>query len=103
MLNAGRKAKELVNYLEKLKTNKNTMLQQITELPENIKEQVMKDLTSISFGGEENYQVHVLTIKERVRLCLQIRPESKFAAHDDTNQVLMDDWGIPKYILIEKV
>jgi hypothetical protein len=31
------------------------MLQQITELPEDIKEQVMKDLTSISFGGEENY------------------------------------------------
>ena len=80
------------------------MAQQTTELPESIKEQIMNDLglVSITFDTEEKYKVHVLTTRERARLCLQIRPESKFAAHDDTNEILMDDWGIPKYILLEK-
>jgi hypothetical protein len=66
------------------------MAQQI-QLPENI----------ISFGGKEEYKIHVLTHKERLRLCLQIRPESKFASQVDTNEILMDDWGIPKHILLE--
>ena len=66
------------------------MAQQI-KLPENI----------ISFDGKEEYKIHVLTTRERIRLCLQIRPESKFAAHDETNETLMDDWKIPKYILLE--
>ena len=79
------------------------MAQQTAELPENIKEQVMNDLGNISFGGTEEYTVHVLTINERARLCLQIRPHSKFAAHVDTNEILMDNWGIPKYILLEKL
>jgi hypothetical protein len=79
------------------------MAQQTTELPESIKEQIMNDLgaVSISFDTEEKYKAHVLTIRERARLCLQIRPESKFGTHDHTNEILMDDWGIPKYILLE--
>ena len=66
------------------------MAQQI-QLPENI----------ISFNGKEEYKIHVLTHKERLRLCLQIRPESKFSSQVDTNEILMDDWGIPKHILLE--
>jgi thymidylate synthase len=37
-----------------------------------------------------------LTHHERINLCLSKRPESKFAAHVDTNEILMNDWGIPK-------
>jgi hypothetical protein len=66
------------------------MAQQM-QLPENI----------ISFNDKEEYKIHLLTHKERLRLCLQIRPESKFSSQVDTNEILMDDWGIPKYILLE--
>jgi thymidylate synthase len=37
-----------------------------------------------------------LTHQERIGVCLSERPESKFAAHVDTNETLMNDWGIPK-------
>ena len=44
------------------------------------------------------FQVYTreLTHEERISTCLSKRPESKFAAHEDTNETLMDDWGIPK-------
>jgi thymidylate synthase len=44
------------------------------------------------------FQVYTreLTHHERINLCLSKRPESKFAAHVDTNEILMNDWGIPK-------
>jgi len=62
---------------------------------------VVEDISKVVFDTNESYSVHVLTTRERIRLCLQIRPESKFAAHDETNETLMDDWKIPKYILLE--
>jgi thymidylate synthase len=36
-----------------------------------------------------------LSHEERIGVCLSKRPESKFAAHVDTNEILMNDWGIP--------
>ena len=37
-----------------------------------------------------------LNHNERINLCLQLKPETKFAAHVETNETLMDDWNIPK-------
>jgi thymidylate synthase len=44
------------------------------------------------------FQVYTreLSHEERIGVCLSKRPESKFASHVDTNETLMDDWGIPK-------
>jgi thymidylate synthase len=44
------------------------------------------------------FQVYTreLSHEERIGVCLSKRTESKFAAHVDTNETLMDDWGIPK-------
>jgi thymidylate synthase len=44
------------------------------------------------------FQVYTreLSHEERIGVCLSKKPESKFAAHVDTNETLMDDWGIPK-------
>jgi thymidylate synthase len=43
------------------------------------------------------FQVYTreLSHEERIGVCLSKRPESKFAAHVDTNEILMNDWGIP--------
>jgi thymidylate synthase len=43
------------------------------------------------------FQVYTreLSHEERIGVCLGQRPESKFAAHVDTNEILMNDWGIP--------
>ena len=37
-----------------------------------------------------------LNHNERINICLQLKPETKFAAHVETNETLMDDWNIPK-------
>ena len=44
------------------------------------------------------FQVYTreLNHNERINLCLQLKPETKFAAHVETNETLMDDWNIPK-------
>ena len=36
---------------------------------------------------------------ERINLCLQLRPETKFAAHYETNETLMNDWNIPNRLI----
>jgi thymidylate synthase len=36
-----------------------------------------------------------LSHDERINLCLQLRPGTKFAAHYETNETLMNDWNIP--------
>ena len=36
---------------------------------------------------------------ERINLCLQLRPETKFAAHYETNETLMNDWNIPTRLI----
>ena len=75
---------------------------EIVELPEEIKNEVIKDLEGKVFDREEEYTVHVLTPRERARLCLKIKPGVKFAAHVKDNEKLMDYHGIPRYILLEK-
>lgn len=40
-----------------------------------------------------------LTIFQRIRLCLEIKPDSKFAAHDDVNEILLNDWNIPTKLI----
>ena len=44
------------------------------------------------------FQVYTreLSHNERINLCLELRPESKFAAHVETNETLMNDWNIPE-------
>ena len=37
-----------------------------------------------------------LSHNERINLCLQLKPESKFASQVETNEILMNDWNIPK-------
>jgi len=75
---------------------------EIVELPEEIKNEVIKDLEGKVFDREEEYTVHVLTPRERARLCLKIKPGVKFAAHVEDNEKVMDYHGIPRYILLEK-
>jgi thymidylate synthase len=43
------------------------------------------------------FQVYTreLSHKERVSICLKRNPETKFAAHVETNEILMNDWNIP--------
>ena len=36
-----------------------------------------------------------LSHDERINLCLQLKPESKFASQVETNEILMNDWNIP--------
>ena len=36
---------------------------------------------------------------ERINLCLESRPETKFAAHCGTNETLMNDWNIPTKLI----
>jgi hypothetical protein len=88
------------------KYNKQTMTQQnqseTVELPEEIKNEVIKDLEGKVFDIEEEYTVHVLTPRERARLCLKIKPGVKFAAHVEDNEKVMDYHNIPRYILLEK-
>jgi hypothetical protein len=66
-----------------------------------MKKNLNKNISNVVFDITDRYSLRLLTIKERIILCLQIRPESKFAAHDETNEKLMDDWKIPKYIIIQ--
>ena len=44
-----------------------------------------------------SFQVYtrVLSHDERINLCLQLRPETKFASQVETNEILMNDWNIP--------
>jgi thymidylate synthase len=43
------------------------------------------------------FQVYTreLSHDERINLCLQLKPESKFASQVETNEILMNDWNIP--------
>ena len=56
---------------------------------------------------ENNLPTKLITItrelshEERINLCLQSRPGSKFAAHYETNETLMNDWNIPTNTTIE--
>jgi thymidylate synthase len=43
------------------------------------------------------FQVYTreLSHDERINLCLQLKPESKFTSQVETNEILMNDWNIP--------
>jgi thymidylate synthase len=43
------------------------------------------------------FQVYTreLSHDERINLCLQLKPKSKFASQVETNEILMNDWNIP--------
>ncbi len=66
-----------------------------------MKENLNKNISNVVFDITDRYSLRLLTIEERIILCLQIRPESKFSFNDETNEKLMDDWKIPKYIIIQ--
>jgi hypothetical protein len=55
------------------------------------------EFTSVLWGLK--IEERELNHDERINLCLQLRPETKFAAHYETNETLMNDWNIPTRLI----
>ena len=83
---------QIANLINELKTNPDSRRLMVNAW--NVGELDQMVLPPCHYG----FQVYTreLTHEERISTCLSKRPESKFAAHEDTNETLMDDWGIPK-------
>ena len=83
---------QIGNLIKELKENPDSRRMMVNAW--NVKELGDMTLPPCHYG----FQVYTreLTHHERINLCLSNRPESKFAAHIDTNEILMNDWGIPK-------
>jgi len=83
---------QISNLISELKTNPDSRRLMVSAW--NVGELHQMTLPPCHYG----FQVYTreLTHHERINLCLSKRPESKFAAHVETNEILMTDWGIPK-------
>jgi thymidylate synthase len=83
---------QIVNLISELKSNPDSRRLMVSAW--NVGEVDKMVLPPCHYG----FQVYTrkLSHEERIGVCLSKRPESKFAAHVDTNETLMDDWGIPK-------
>jgi thymidylate synthase len=82
---------QIANLINDLKTNPDSRRLMVNAW--NVGELDEMVLPPCHYG----FQVYTreLSHEERIGVCLSIRPESKFAAHVDTNEILMNDWGIP--------
>jgi thymidylate synthase len=83
---------QIDNLINELKTNPDSRRLMVSAW--NVGELDQMVLPPCHYG----FQVYTreLSHEERIGVCLSKRPESKFASHVDTNETLMDDWGIPK-------
>ena len=83
---------QIQNLINELKTNPDSRRLMVSAW--NVSELHKMVLPPCHYG----FQVYTreLSESERINLCLELRPESKFAAHVETNETLMDDWNIPK-------
>jgi thymidylate synthase len=83
---------QIQNLINELKTNPDSRRLMVSAW--NVGELDRMVLPPCHYG----FQVYTreLNHNERINLCLELRPESKFAAHVETNETLMDDWNIPK-------
>jgi thymidylate synthase len=83
---------QIQNLIDELKTNPDSRRLMVSAW--NVSELHKMVLPPCHYG----FQVYTreLSESERINLCLELRPESKFAAHVETNETLMDDWNIPK-------
>jgi thymidylate synthase len=82
---------QIQNLINDLKTNPDSRRLMVNAW--NVGELDQMTLPPCHYG----FQVYTreLSHEERIGVCLGQRPESKFAAHVDTNEILMNDWGIP--------
>jgi thymidylate synthase len=82
---------QIQNLINELKTNPDSRRLMVSAW--NVGELDKMVLPPCHYG----FQVYTreLNHNERINLCLKLKPETKFAAHVDTNETLMNDWNIP--------
>ena len=82
---------QIQNLINELKTNPDSRRLMVSAW--NVGELDRMVLPPCHYG----FQVYTRELNhiERINLCLKLKPETKFAAHVDTNETLMNDWNIP--------
>ena len=82
---------QIQNLINELKTNPDSRRLMVSAW--NVGELDQMVLPPCHYG----FQVYTreLTDDERINLCLQLKPESKFVSQVETNEILMNDWNIP--------
>ena len=82
---------QIANLINELKTNPDSRRLMVNAW--NVGELDQMVLPPCHYG----FQIYTreLSHDERINLCLQLRPGTKFAAHYETNETLMNDWNIP--------
>jgi thymidylate synthase len=82
---------QIAILINKLKTNPDSRRLMVSAW--NVGELDQMVLPPCHYG----FQVYTreLSHDERINLCLQLKPESKFASQVETNEILMNDWNIP--------
>jgi len=82
---------QIANLINELKTNPDSRRLMVSAW--NVGELDQMVLPPCHYG----FQMYTreLSHDERINLCLQLKPESKFASQVETNEILMNDWNIP--------
>jgi thymidylate synthase len=82
---------QIANLINDLKTNPDSRRLMVNAW--NVGELDQMVLPPCHYG----FQVYTreLSHDERINLCLQLKPKSKFASQVETNEILMNDWNIP--------
>ena len=82
---------QIQNLINDLKTNPDSRRLMVNAW--NVGELDQMVLPPCHYG----FQVYTreLSHDERINLCLQLKPKSKFASQVETNEILMNDWNIP--------